>query len=160
MAEAFAAEPASRIHDEIFEVMASAVKLEEPTLRRFEEELGRAEVRAALERITGKTLARVEARAYAYLEGHYLLPHADHQAAVGRSIAFAYYVDCRDLEGGELELFDCTLEGGEVVASVSAAVIPPAPNRIVLFEVSDASIHQVREVTRGARLSLAGWFYP
>src|SRR5688500_10121467 len=30
-----------------------------------------------LELITGKTLRRVDMRAYAYREGHYLLPHSD-----------------------------------------------------------------------------------
>lgn len=157
---AFAEEPASLLHDEIFELMASAREVAHPALRRFQEELGAAAVRAALGRVTGKALARVETRAYAFLEGHYLLPHADHQDAIGRAVAYAYYVGCPDLEGGELELFACTLEGRDVVATAPAARIAPRPNRIVFFDVSDASLHQVREVTRGARLSLSGWFYP
>jgi hypothetical protein len=30
----------------------------------------------------------------------------------------------------------------------------------VVFGVGDVSLHQVREVLGGLRLSLAGWFYP
>ncbi len=33
-------------------------------------------------------------------------------------------------------------------------------NRLVVFDVSDVSLHQVREVLAGLRISLAGWFYP
>src|SRR5690349_702765 len=64
---AFADEPMTRIHDEIFEVLASSRELEQPSLRRFHDELGGDAVRAAVGRISGKALGRVEARAYAYL---------------------------------------------------------------------------------------------
>ena len=159
--EAFEEEPASKIQDDIFEMMASARELEHPVFHRFAAELAGPAMLAAATAITGKPVRRLDMRGYAYLEGDYLLPHADHRADVGRSIAYAYYLDVRgDLEGGELELFECTFEGGVIVATAPAAVIPPARNRLVLFDVSDASLHQVREVTRGMRLSLAGWFYP
>lgn len=62
--------------------------------------------------------------------------------------------------GGELELFRCATEAGELVETVSARVIGPRANRLVVFEVGDLSLHQVREVTGGLRISLAGWFYP
>jgi hypothetical protein len=29
-----------------------------------------------------------------------------------------------------------------------------------VFDVGDVSLHQVREVLDGMRISLAGWFYP
>ncbi len=57
-------------------------------------------------------------------------------------------------------MFACEVERGEIVATTSARVIEPRANRIVFFEVSDASLHQVREVLAGLRVSLAGWFYP
>jgi len=41
----------------------------------------------------------------------------------------------------------------------SARLIEPRPNRLVVFDVSDVSLHQVREVVGGLRISLAGWFY-
>jgi len=46
------------------------------------------------------------------------------------------------------------------VATEPAGQIEPRPNRLVVFEVSEASLHQVREVIGGLRISLAGWFYP
>jgi hypothetical protein len=115
-----------------------------------------------LSRITGKTLRRADLRAYAYREGHHLLPHSDHQEGVGRALAFAYYVPSPDPpQGGELELFRCeTNANGEIVATESALVIEPKPNRLVVFDVGELSLHQVREVMSGLRVSLSGWFYP
>jgi Rps23 Pro-64 3,4-dihydroxylase Tpa1-like proline 4-hydroxylase len=52
------------------------------------------------------------------------------------------------------------MEGGEIALTVSARVIEPRSNRLVVFEVGDVSLHQVREVCAGLRISLAGWFYP
>ena len=62
--------------------------------------------------------------------------------------------------GGELELFACHAERDELVSTESARLIEPAANRLVVFEVSVRSLHQVREVLAGLRISLAGWFYP
>jgi hypothetical protein len=160
LAIAFEDEPADEIHDEIFSTMASRKRLENEAFRAFEAELSAREVLDAVGALAETKLTRVELRAYVYLEGHYLLPHADHQPAVGRALALAFYVDARDLEGGELELFDCDLDGREIVRTRSGRRIAAVPNRAVIFEVGDRSLHQVREVTRGARLSLAGWFYP
>lgn len=116
---------------------------------------------APLARITGREIARVDMRAYVYGPGHYLLPHTDHQEAVGRALAWILYLPTpAPPVGGELELFACELEGREIAASRSALVIAPRPNRLVVFEVGDASLHQVREVLAGSRISLAGWFYP
>lgn len=106
---------------------------------------------ARCERWLWKPVARADLRGYAYRAGSYLLPHTDWQEELGRVIAYAYYLPTPEpFEGGELELF----RGFE-----SAKVIEPRPNRLVLFEVSQTSLHQVREVMSGTRLSLAGWFY-
>jgi len=114
-----------------------------------------------LARITGKPVTRAELRAYAYRVGHYLLPHSDHQEGQGRLLAFAYYLPTPEPPcGGELELFRCTVEGAEITATDSAVLIAPRPHRLAVFDVSDVSLHQVREVLGGLRLSLAGWFYP
>lgn len=114
-----------------------------------------------LARITARTVARVDLRAYAYRPGHYLLPHADHQDGLGRALAFAYYLPSPEPPiGGELELFACGLEDGALTSTESARVIEPRANRLVVFDVSDVSLHQVREVLGGLRISLAGWFYP
>ncbi len=114
----------------------------------------------------GKPLTRADLRAYAYRPGDHLLPHTDHQQRLGRVIAYAYYLPSPEPpQGGELELFACRREqaegdGDDVCDITSAKVIEPVANRLVLFEVGDRSLHQVREVTSGLRLSLAGWFYP
>lgn len=116
---------------------------------------------APLSRVTGRRVARADMRAYVYGPGHYLLPHTDHQDAVGRALAYAFYLPTPEPpDGGELELYACRLEGRDVVAASSAKVIAPRANQLVFFEVSDASLHQVREVLGGRRISLAGWFYP
>ncbi len=113
-----------------------------------------------LARITGLPLARADLRAFAYRAGHYLLPHTDHQESLGRLLAYAYYLPSPDAPtGGELELYRAQLVDGELTAIESVVVIEPRPNRIALFEVSPTSLHQVREVLTGLRVSLAGWFY-
>ena len=114
-----------------------------------------------LSRITGKTVARADLRAYAYRVGHYLLPHSDHQEGLERVLAFAYYLPTPEPpRGGELELYRCAVGAdGAYTATVSARVLEPRANRLVVFDVSDVSLHQVREVLGGVRLSLAGWFY-
>jgi Rps23 Pro-64 3,4-dihydroxylase Tpa1-like proline 4-hydroxylase len=154
-------EPASVIRDQIFEMTASAVRVEDARLRRFHAALETPEVLSAVEALSGKRVRRADLRAFAYEPGHYLLPHTDHQEGVGRAVAYAYYLDTSpDLEGGELALFHVEVEDGEIVKTRTATVIAPRRNRIILFDVSDTSLHEVREVTRGSRLSLAGWFYP
>ncbi len=115
----------------------------------------------ALSRITGKAVGHADLRAYAYRVGHYLLPHADHQEGLERRLAFAYYLPSPEPPvGGELELYSCRVEHGELVDIASAKVIEARANRIAIFDVSDVSLHQVREVLGGLRLSLSGWFYP
>lgn len=159
--EAIGAEPCTLLHEEIFELLASARQLEHPVLQGFRDELGGPAMCALLGQITGKALRRIEMRAFAYEAGHYLLPHSDHQDDVGRALAFAYYLDTPfPVRGGELELFRCSFAEGEICATEPAGRIAALPNRLVIFEVGDASLHQVREVLEGTRLSLSGWFYP
>ena len=106
---------------------------------------------AALAPILRHGVTRADMRAYAYRPGHYLLPHTDHQDDLARVFAYAYYLPSPEPPtGGELELF---------ANERSAKVITPRANRLVVFEVGDRSLHQVREVLAGLRLSLAGWFY-
>ena len=156
---AFDEEPASRLEDEIFAVMASGAPPEEPAFRAFHERLQTPEVLAAIGAIAGEPLAGAEVRAYAYLPGHYLLPHADRDLGGRRRVAYAFYVDILEgTEGGELDLYRCDVHGGEIVATGVETTIAPRPNRCVLFEVSERSLHRVREITAGGRLSLAGWF--
>ncbi|MEP6861305.1 MAG: 2OG-Fe(II) oxygenase [Deltaproteobacteria bacterium] len=151
--------------------------LDDEGVARYEAELfvfeasppnGLAELRARfaeqlaplLSRVTGRQVTRADMRAFAYRPGHYLLPHTDHQDGLERLLAYAYYLPSPEAPlGGELELYRCELENGEVVATEPATRIEPRPWRLVVFDVSAVSLHQVREVLGGLRISLAGWFY-
>ena len=157
---AFEDEPCEVLRDEIFTFMASAKHPTTQALRAFHSALGSEAVRDALYAVTQKKTQRVELRGYAYQPGHYLLPHSDHQQEQGRRLAFAYYVKTpAPVLGGELELFDCEYRDGEIVETRAVTQLLPTPNRMVLFHVGEESLHQVREVLEGTRLSLSGWFF-
>jgi len=143
---------------EIYEFMASGTTLAHPTLREFERALGAPEVLDALRTISGRTVSTVELRSYVYVPGSFLLPHADSRATVNRVIAFAFYIWTGGCEGGELELYDCTMDGDELVTARAAKRVQPIDNRLVLFDVTNASLHRVHEVLAGHRVSLTGWF--
>ncbi len=156
---AVAREPHFPNASDFYEMMGSAQPVAHAELRRFAAALEAA--RPFVAAVTGKALGRVELRSYVYLAGSFLLPHNDAGADAGRQVAWAFYLLPRTSStGGELELFDCTVEDGELVAAAPALRIEPEANRLVLFDVSPGSLHQVREVTAGGRVSLSGWFYP
>jgi hypothetical protein len=153
-------EPVERYEGDLFAFEATAPEPTTLALRDLRDAFGRT-LAPPLSRITAKPVRRADLRAYAYRPGHYLLPHSDHQDGLGRALAFACYLPSPEPPaGGELELFRCRSEHGALVAIEPAGQIAPRPNRLVVFDVSDVSLHQVREVLGGLRLSLAGWFYP
>ena len=153
-------EPVERYEGDIFVFEASAPEPATPGFRGLRDSFASVLV-APLSRIAGRPLRRADMRAYAYRVGHYLLPHSDHQEDLRRAVAYAYYLPSpAPPSGGELEMFACRAEHGELVSTESARIIEPAANRLVVFEVSALSLHQVREVSGGLRISLAGWFYP
>jgi hypothetical protein len=153
-------EPVDRYEGEIALFDASAPAPATPAFAELRAAFA-ATLAPALSRITGKPVRTADMRAYAYRPGNYLLPHTDHREGLDRRLAYAYYLPTPEPpSGGELELFHCALAGGEIVSVESARVIAPRPHRLVVFDVGDASLHQVREVLSGLRLSLAGWFYP
>jgi Rps23 Pro-64 3,4-dihydroxylase Tpa1-like proline 4-hydroxylase len=135
---------------DIFRFEATAPEPRSPEFRALRDAFA-AELAPALSRLTGRAVSRCDMRAYAYRPGHYLLPHTDHQDGLLRQLAYAYYLPSPEpATGGELELF---------AGMQSAKLIAPRDNRLVIFEVGDTSLHQVREVLSGLRISLAGWFY-
>jgi Rps23 Pro-64 3,4-dihydroxylase Tpa1-like proline 4-hydroxylase len=155
-----AEEPVSERVADFYAFDASPPEPATAELRELRDDFARA-FAAPLARITGRQATRIEMRAYAYRPGHYLLPHVDHQADLGRELAFVYYVPSPEPPtGGELELFRVETDAhGDVVRTESALQVEPRGNRLVVFDVSDTSLHQVREVLSGLRISLAGWFY-
>ncbi|MDB4954016.1 MAG: hypothetical protein JWO36_1585 [Myxococcales bacterium] len=156
--QAVAHEPHWPNRGEIYDFMGSAEAVSHPVLRAFHDQLGGPAMLEAVRAVSGRPVASVDLRSYVYLAGSYLLPHADSRASIGRLVAYAFYIYTSSCEGGELELFDCTMEGDELVSARAAARIVPKDNRIVLFDVTNASLHQVCEVLAGARVSLTGWF--
>ncbi len=153
-------EGVARYEGDLFVFEASPPEPRSDELKRIRAEFA-ATYCDALSRITGHAVSRIDMRAYAYRPGHYLLPHTDHQDGLSRRLAYAYYLPSPDAPaGGELELFAVEHHEGEITATPSATLIAPVANRLTIFEVSDRSLHQVREVLGGLRLSLAGWFYP
>lgn len=152
-------EPVEHAQGDIFAFDATAPEPTTAEFRALRDQFA-AELAPALTRISGTLVSRADMRAYAYRPGHYLLPHTDHQDGLGRVLAYAYYLPTpAPAYGGELEFYRCKLEHGELVSTDTAKLIEPRANRLVVFEVSERSLHQVREVLDGLRLSLAGWFY-
>jgi len=153
-------EPVHRYEGDIFAFEASAPEPATSALAALRDAFART-LAPPLARITDRRLDRVDMRAYAYRVGHYLLPHSDHQEGLARQLAYAYYLPSPEPPaGGELEMFACRAEGGELVAIERARLYEPVANRLIVFDVSPVSLHQVREVLAGLRISLAGWFYP
>ncbi len=149
----------ARYEGDLFAFEASAPEPASHELEELRAELARV-LGPPLSRITGKPVTRVDMRAYAYRPGHYLLPHSDHQDGLARVLAYAYYLPSPDPpQGGELELYRVELANGEATVTESVRMIMAQANRLVVFDVSEVSLHQVREVLGGLRISLAGWFY-
>ncbi len=156
--ESFAWEPHAHLRGELYSQMRSAQPPSQPLVQTFCDGLTGPSVRAAVELLSGKRIARGDGNGYVYREGQYLLPHSDHRESEGRAVAFAFYLAAPE-RGGELELFDCRTRRGEIISTRSARRIRPRANRLVLFDVGARTLHAVREVTRGARMSIAGWYY-
>jgi hypothetical protein len=175
LGDAFSEEPLSEQADEHFAFHGGAEPPQAPPLRSLADWLGSPETLALVSTLCGQRLGSVGVRAYTYARGHYLLPHSDWQQSDPRVVAFAWYLALRSepgaegpaqagMRGGALELFDCTVDAASTPRGVTTARksgrIAPKEGRLVLFAVSPAALHQVREVTRGERCSLAGWFRP
>ena len=145
---------------ELYEMMASGEPTA-PPLRAFIDAIGSAPVRAAIGAISGDTLSRADGASYVYLAGSYLLPHTDFRSGVDRKVAWIFYLSDDDaFSGGELDLYRCDVDAtGEIVGTAIARTLRPRKNRLVLFDVARTTLHRVREVTSGARVSLAGWLY-
>jgi Rps23 Pro-64 3,4-dihydroxylase Tpa1-like proline 4-hydroxylase len=155
-------EPVEHVENDIYSFDATAPEPTTEAFRDLRETFARELAPAMTQMLApgASGVSRVDMRAYAYRPGDYLLPHTDCQDGLGRVLAYVYYVPSPEPpSGGELELYRCATEGGELVTIDSAKLVEPRANRLVVFEVSELSLHQVREVMQGLRISLAGWFY-
>ncbi|KAI5185530.1 prolyl 3-hydroxylase /prolyl 3,4-dihydroxylase [Nematocida homosporus] len=101
----------------------------------------------------GKAVAHPEMDLFGsyYEKGDYLLPHDD--CVDDRVLAFSFYLNTPARSGGstngELALFH---NDGISLAKAVA----PKTNRMVIFEVSDKSYHEVQSAD-GVRMALTGW---
>lgn len=153
-------EPHTSNVDHFYEMMGSGMPVLHPVLFDFAVALGAPNALATIAGLSGKTVTHVEMRSYVYLAGSFLLPHNDCRNDLYRRVAYAYYLLPRETStGGELELFECDMDGDDIVAARSAVTIEPRGNRMVIFDVSPSSLHQVKEVLSGGRVSLSGWFF-
>ncbi len=156
--EAVGEEPHWPNRGEIYDFFASDATVSHPVLCQLAAELGSQPVLDAVRSITGRIVTRADLRSYVYVRGSYLLPHADSRTSLGRRVAFVFYLWSRDCEGGELELFECEMASDRVISARPTERVLPRENRLVMLDVTNASLHQVREVLAGSRVSLTGWF--
>jgi len=162
LVEAVAEEPAGRMVDEIYELLATDEPLTHPDLLAFQSAL-EATLRPGVEEAIGEPAGRLRLRGYRFTAGHYLLPHADADGDVRRQLGVVVYLAASDdLEGGDLELFETApgppVDPFDFARTISSGAIAARPGRLVLLDVGPKCLHQVREVEAGSRVSLSGWF--
>lgn len=152
--EAFLQEPRVRLESELYSHERGTSPPAHPVLRAFCTKV--FDERKRFDESYG-ALTRIDGAACLYKMSDYLLPHSD--KGDSRALAYVFYLwPCG--RGGELEFFDCTARGAEIVRTRPAERIEPKANRLVLFAVGETALHQVREITEGTRASIAGWLYP
>ena len=100
-----------------------------------------------ISQITNQRLTWIDMSPFIYDSTDYLLPHDDRLE--GRKIAYILYLN-NISDGGTLDFF----ENKKIVKRIK-----PKAGNLVLFEVSEKSLHQVSEVISGRRITLAGWFH-
>lgn len=108
-----------------------------------------------VESVADRSLCRllVQPMAYRYGRSDYLKPHND--ATGQRAIAFILNLsDFSVREGGRLLLLECRRNNRLRVVKK----LPHRFNSVVLFEVSDKSVHQIEPLaTHKKRLTVSGW---
>ncbi len=107
-----------------------------------------------ISKLTGEKLGKIDMHAHLYKQGDYLLFHDD--VVEGRKIAYALNLSSgfSEKDGGKLQMYD--VKNPEKPAKE----IIPAFNSLVIFQVSEKSLHAVEEIKSDKiRLSVGGWFY-
>lgn len=144
-----------------FQQTDALMKASDGILQTTREALYSPGFKSALETISSIDLAdTVDISAASYSQGSYLLPHDDDLSE--RRIAFIVYLVSADwtaADGGHLDLYACDSNGAP--SHVVHSIIP-APGRLVMFNVRQASWHAVTEVlssTKGPRMSISGWYH-
>ncbi len=128
-----------------------------PIFREFVSFLLSEEFQSFIEAITSCKLSRkkVDVTGNIYSDTDYLICHDDKLPE--RKIAFIFYLtDLKEKIGGSLNLF----ESEHSYPTIVTKKIIPRYNRLMFFEVTPTSFHEVEEVVgEYFRVSLTGWLY-
>lgn len=113
---------------------------------------------AFVERLVGRPLSRrtIDLSSQRYSAGDYLLPHDDRLDS--RRVALVYYVVGPE-QGGSLDFFPTDWRATPTARLGRQSYFPRISNCLALFPVSMSSHHQVAQVVKGLRVSVAGWLH-
>ena len=110
-----------------------------------------------VEALTGLKLGKqLDMQGHMYADANYLLCHDDRLDS--RAVAFILYLtDVEEGEGGELVLYPS--DNGTPQRDGATKILPQA-NRLVWFEVTEKSFHEVLEVLADTqRVTIGGWLH-
>ena len=131
--------------------------IDHPAINILREDLGDSSWRKKVSKaFKVNKLKNIDMGAYVYGLGDFLLPHDDQ--VEGRIIAYSLHLTPEITEemGGTLDLFEAESTG----ESRMVDSIIPDYNSLIMFEVSNTSWHQVREIlTDIQRLTVTGWYH-
>jgi Rps23 Pro-64 3,4-dihydroxylase Tpa1-like proline 4-hydroxylase len=130
--------------------------VKDKTIEEFLKFLRSKELHDKITQLTGvKTrLGKVDASAFIYEPGDYLLCHDD--GISSRKIAYIFYLNSLNVkQGGALALFSAKNNK----PAKKAKRILPKENTLILFPVTRTSHHEVEEVLGGKRMTITGWFH-
>lgn len=111
------------------------------------------------------TVGNIDCQITASVDGSYFKAHTDAgvNETIKRQLSYVYYFnrEPKGFTGGELRIYDDTLNNGKLAATDSFQLIEPRHNSIVFFQ--SAVMHEVMPVSmpskqfRDARFTVNGW---
>jgi Rps23 Pro-64 3,4-dihydroxylase Tpa1-like proline 4-hydroxylase len=111
------------------------------------------------------TVGNIDCQITASVDGSYFKAHTDAgvNETIKRQLSYVYYFnrEPKGFTGGELRIYDDTLNNGKLAATDSFQVIEPRHNSIVFFQ--SPVMHEVMPVSmpskqfRDARFTVNGW---
>ncbi|MFM2429900.1 MAG: hypothetical protein RLZZ511_1113 [Cyanobacteriota bacterium] len=110
-------------------------------------------------------VARIETQLTAHNDNNYYKIHNDNSSAdtAARQLTYVYYFnrEPKGYSGGNLEIYDTTMENGRAVAGAHSQIVEPKNNSIVFFP--SYYLHEVRPVIcpsrefADSRFTMNGW---
>ncbi len=129
-------------------------KTSNPVIKEFIQVLSN-ELRESISNMTNKKINKIDVFGSIYKDTNYLICHDD--MLENRAFAYILYLnDYSQEDGGRLRLYHCENNKPLVIAKE----IMPKFNKLVVFEVSSKSFHDVSEVlTKNNRYTITGWYH-